>query len=101
MAATAVTTIVSTHLVSGVIAIFSCMKFTKKWKIIQASIDRSLTRYTQVMINPKGIPLIKKFITYSGFTMRPDWYVPCIKIKGKCQKDHNAPKIIDSQNQFI
>ncbi len=63
IAAATVTTIVSTHLVSGVIAIFSCMKFTNRWKIIHASIDLSLARYTHVIMNPRGIPLTKKLIT--------------------------------------
>ena len=47
-----------THLldVSCVIAIFSCRKLTKKWKIMQANIERSLARYTHVMTNPMGIP---------------------------------------------
>ena len=36
-----------------------------------------------------------------GFTMRPAWYVPGMKMSGKCHNDHNAPKTIDSQNQFI
>ena len=44
MTVAAVTTRVSTHLVSGVMAIFSCMKFTNRWKIIQARMDRSLAR---------------------------------------------------------
>lgn len=40
---TIVITTVSTIFVSCVIAIFSCMKFTNKWKIIQASTDLSLS----------------------------------------------------------
>ena len=39
--ATAVTTIVSTHFVTGVMAIFSCMVFTNRWKMTHASILRS------------------------------------------------------------
>ena len=70
IAAAKVTTIVSTHFVSGVIAIFSCMKLTNRWNTIQASIERSLTRYTHVMMNPSGMPLMKKLTTYSGLTIR-------------------------------
>ena len=41
--------------------------------IMQARMDRSLTRYTQVIMNPSGMPLTKKLTTYRGLTIRPAW----------------------------
>ena len=65
-AAKANMTIVSMHFVSGVRAIFSWQKFTKKCRITHATMLQLLRTYTQVRMNVRGKALMKKFATYPG-----------------------------------